>query len=195
MELKSKLKLINQSTNAFGFFFINEIGNSTGNSSVVLLIRSIKKFKKVLNIDPKHARNFFNVSILDYWVEVMDIKDADYSLAYLLDDGCIHHSLPVHKLLKFDNKQELDMFSVIKMLDCIIESNELMSVVATKTKVFLTLSSNEVQAEVSKALLVNFKTDYNMRNCQEKLILIKKNSSFASVSADIRNNIRMVVDL
>ena len=84
---------------------------------------------------------------------------------------------------------------MIKMLDCIIESNELMSVVATKTKVFLTLSSNEVQAEVSKALLVNFKTDYNMRNCQEKLILIKKNSSFASVSADIRNNIRMVVDL
>lgn len=196
MELKHKLKLVKQTSNVFGFFIIEEIGNTSGNSSVVLLIRSIKRFKRDLNMSSSHARNFYNISILDYWVEVMDIKDAGYSLAYLMDDGFTHQSIPLHKLMMFDNAEELDLFSVTKMLDCIVDSHELMSIVATKKKVFLTLVSNEVEAEVLKSLIINFGSDFNMRICDRKLILIKRGLSPESAyNGGLRSGIKIVVDM
>jgi hypothetical protein len=61
------------------------------------------------------------------------------------------------------------------MFDCLIEEHDLVSIVVTKTKIFVTFVTDEGEEEVMKALLVNFKKDFNFRHCEEKLILVKSN--------------------
>ena len=68
------------------------------------------------------------------------------------------------------------------MLDCIIEERNLVSIVVTITRNFLTFVSNEAEEETLKALLVNFKTDFNLRYCDEKLILIKRSANTSDIN-------------
>jgi len=77
------------------------------------------------------------------------------------------------------------------MRDCIIEERDLVSIVVTKAKGLLTFVSNEAE-EALKALLVNFKTDFNLRPCDEKLILVKRS---AHTSSNNRNDLKIVVKL
>ena len=191
-ELRTKLKLNEQFDNIYGFFFINEIGNSTGNSSVVLLLRSLKKFKKVLELFACNDESLLNCYIFDDWINVLDLTNAGYSLAYLKNDDNVHKSISINKLMMFDNVEDLDLFTLIKMLDCIIEERDLVSIVVTKAKVFLTFVSNEAEEEALKALLVNFKTDFNLRSCDDKLILVKRS---ARMSSSNRNDLKIVVKL
>ena len=189
LELKRILKLDGQLNNLTGYFFVNETNNSTDHLSVVLLLRSIKKFKKSLNIITSHLRNFCSVLLFNYWVEVYDIKEAGYSISYIFNDGLLGNSLSDNNMLVFDNEKNLDVFAISKMFDCLVNDKDLIGVSVSKKKIFLTLTSYEFEDELLKVLLLNFGTDFDLRKCHEKIILVKKNGNIGN------NNIRVSINL
>lgn len=196
-ELKEKLIDLNQLSNVYGFLFVNEIGSADYNPSLVLLIRNIRKFKEALNLNIINVKNFFILRLQDYSVEVTELREAGYSLAYVRNDGNLHHSIQINKLMMFDNSEGLDVFSMVKMLDSLIESHELSAIVSTRSKVFLTFLTDEAEEETLRALIINFGTDLNLRCCEEKLLLIKKNCKDEkdSKGAVVRDKLRIVINV
>lgn len=188
MELKKKL-CDELHANIMGFFFINEPNRATGYSSVVILVRNVKKLMNAWNLNMSYSRNYCSLRMFGNWIDIVELKIAGYRIAYLLNERHRHNSYSPNNMLSFENKENLNVFSIASMLDCLVEEKELISVVVTKGKVFLTLTSLEVEEEILRTLILNFGTDFDLKICDKKIVFIKKNNNL------LLNNIVININL
>lgn len=175
-QLVSALQLQKQVTNLFGVFFINEMNSNPDHLSAVLLLRNVKKCFKVLKDHYNCQDDFCFIRIDGVLKEVLDLKKTNYKLMFSTND--IRLSC---KMLSFDNTRDLSLHLAWNIFDKLIaeKPNEIVSIIVTKKKIFLICSTENGCIDVARQLLLKYGTDYNLRELNENLVFVRKNSQHA----------------
>jgi len=122
--------------------------------------------------------------------EVLDIKYTDYSLVYVGEDP-----KNVGKCMAFDNSVNMNLHSAWNLFGDIVttESDEINSIVIPKERIFIDCASDIGSLQLQRSLLISYKTDFNLVECREKLILLR-NGHYNSDRVDSFDNIKVVVN-
>jgi len=74
------------------------------------------------------------------------------------------------------------------------ESDEIISIVITKDRIFVSCKSETGSLRLQRSLLLNYRTDFDLVECSEKLVLLRKNRNPAT-GAFCSNDIKIVINL
>lgn len=190
-ELVAALKFNDQLTNVFGLFFLHEKGSSRNSLSVVFLLRNVKKFFDILGKSENKNDELFFIRIHGSLKEVLDIKCTNYSLVYMKNDqNC------KSKSLAFSNVTNMSLHSTWNLFgdQLTAESDEVVSIIITKDRIFVNCKSEICSLRLQRLLLLNYGTDFDLIDCSEKLVLLRNNYN-SSVGVLCSNDIKVVINL
>lgn len=185
-ELVVALKFNEQLSNVFGLLFLHE----PNSLSVVFLLRNVKRFFNILRSHFNSIDELCYVRIDGSLKEVVDIKCTNYSLVYLKDDPKCES-----KCMVFKNTINMNLNMAWNLFgdEMTKGTDEITSIVVTKERIFINCKSEIGSLQLQRSLLLNYGTDFDLNECFDKLVLLRKNRN-SVVGNFFSNNIQVVVN-